>query len=158
MCLSTGEISGIGGKLLLMTATATTRTVRILKNQFPEIESWKTILNLPYRRNVTILVPPMEDISSRFEITLEPFVDRMKSKNETYLILVRGKYMIPYFINVLRSNQQTKTHTSKNQCKVILFWSAVSVSSINGVVQCSHVHNHTMIGVYAISTDLQKTD
>ena len=90
MALSTGELCGLGGKLLIMTATATTRTVRILKNQFPEITSWKTILNLPYRQNITILVPPSEEIPSRFEIVLEPFVHRMIRENETYLILVRG--------------------------------------------------------------------
>ena len=89
MSLSTGELSAIKGKLILMTATATTRTVRVLKNQFPEINTWKTILNLPKRENVTILVPPPEDISPHFETVLEPFVQRMKD-GETYLILVRG--------------------------------------------------------------------
>ena len=88
MALSTGELSGVCGKLILMT-TATTRTVRILKNQFPEVNTWRTMLNLPYRENVTILVPPSEEIPSRFETILEPFISRMKD-DETYLILVRG--------------------------------------------------------------------
>ena len=91
MSLSTGELSAIKGKLILMTGTATTRTVRVLKNQFPEINSWKTILSLPKRENVTILVPPPENISPHFETVLEPFVQRMK-EGVTYLILVRGTW------------------------------------------------------------------
>ena len=91
MALSTGELSGLGGKLLLMTATATKKTMRILQDQFPEVTKWKTILNLPFRSNVTMLVPPPETVSSKFEETLDPFIKRMKLHKETYLILVRGK-------------------------------------------------------------------
>ena len=90
MELSSGELSGLGGKLLMMTATATKKTLRILQDQFPEVTKWKNILNLPIRKNVTLVVPPTEIVSSRFEDTLAPFITRMKVYNETYLILVRG--------------------------------------------------------------------
>ena len=90
MELSYGELSGLGGKLLMMTATATKKTLRILQDQFPEVTKWKNILNLPIRKNVTLVVPPTEIVSSRFEDTLAPFITRMKVYNETYLILVRG--------------------------------------------------------------------
>ena len=91
MALSTGELSGLGGKLLMMTATATKKTMRILQDQFPEVRKWKTILNLPVRKNITNLVPPPELISHKFEVTLAPFIRRMKLYDETYLIVVRGK-------------------------------------------------------------------
>ena len=90
MALSTGELSGLGGKLLLMTATATKKTMRILQDQFPEVSSWGKILNLPIRKNVTIVVPPPDLISPNFIITLCPFVRAMKEKGTTFLILVRG--------------------------------------------------------------------
>ena len=91
MALSTGELSGLGGKLMLMTATATKTTMRVLQDQFPEVSRWKMILNLPIRSNVTILVPPPEIISPKFETTLAPFINCMKQKDETYLVLVRGR-------------------------------------------------------------------
>ena len=84
MELSSGELSGLGGKLLMMTATATKKTLRILQDQFPEVTKWKNILNLPIRKNVTLVVPPTEIVSSRFEDTLAPFITRMKVYNETY--------------------------------------------------------------------------
>ena len=90
MALSTGELSSLGGKMILMTATATKKTLRVLKDQFPEVVKWKTILNLPARPNVTILVPPPELLSSKFEKTLVPFVELMRNKLETILIIVRG--------------------------------------------------------------------
>ena len=90
MALSTGELSALGGKLVMMTATATKKTMRILQDQFPEIQKWKTILNIPIRDNVTMLVPPPEAISAKFETTLAPFITSMKDDNQTYLILVRG--------------------------------------------------------------------
>ena len=90
MELSSGELSGLGGKLLMMTATATKKTLRILQDQFPEVKKWKNILNLPIRKNVTLVVPPTEIVSPRFEDTLVPFITRMKVYNETYLILARG--------------------------------------------------------------------
>ena len=92
MDLKTGELSGIAGKLLLMTATATHSTIRILKSKFPEVSNWKMKLNLPSRENVTIVVVDPNDISSRFEDTLEPFINRMITMEETYLIIVRSKY------------------------------------------------------------------
>ena len=91
MELSSGELSGLGGKLLMMTATATKKTLRDLQDQFPEVTKWKNILNLPVRKNVTLIVPPTEIVSSKFEETLAPFVHRMKVFKETYLIIVRGE-------------------------------------------------------------------
>ena len=91
MALSTGELSGLGGKLLMMTATATRKTMMILQDQFPEVTKWKTILNLPIRKNVTILIPPTETIPAKFENCLSPFIRRMMVNKETFLILVRGK-------------------------------------------------------------------
>ena len=92
MALSTGELSGLGGKLMLITATATKKTMRVLQDQFPEVSRWKMILHMPIRNNVTILIPPPEIISPKFERTLAPFINCMKQKkDETYLVLVRGK-------------------------------------------------------------------
>ena len=90
MSLSTGELAGLGGKLIMMTATATKLTMRVLKDQFPEVSNWKMILNPPIRTNVTLLVPPVETISPKFETTLAPFIKSMQQDNKTYLILVRG--------------------------------------------------------------------
>ena len=90
MALSTGELSTIGGKLLLMTATATSKTIRILKSQFPEISKWKLSLNLPVRENVTILIPPPDIISTDFTKTMAPFINDIKVGNDTYLVIVRG--------------------------------------------------------------------
>ena len=92
MALSTGELSSIHGKMLMMTATATRKTIRILKDQLPEISKWKMVLNLPIRNNVTILIPPVESISPKFETTLAPFIKTMKKEGKTFLILVRGKF------------------------------------------------------------------
>ena len=90
MALSTGELSGICGQMLLMTATASSRTIRLLKDEMPEIKKWNLILNSPFRGNVSILVPPPETLSAKYEVLLKPFITRMKMKNEVYLILVRG--------------------------------------------------------------------
>ena len=90
MNLSSGELSALEGSTLMMTATASTATVRILQNQFPEIVKWRLILNLPLRSNVTIVVPPPSLLASGFESTLVPFINRMKYQKETYLIIVRG--------------------------------------------------------------------
>ena len=78
------------GKILMMTATATKKTIRILKDQFPEVSKWTTILNPPVRKNVTIIVPPVEIISPKFETTLVPFIQMMKTERKVILILVRG--------------------------------------------------------------------
>ena len=94
MALSTGELASLDGKLILLTATATQKTLRILKDQFPEVSKWKTILNLPVRKNVTIVVPPPEIVSTKFEKTLSPFVTSMKRSQETFLVLVRGTYQL----------------------------------------------------------------
>ena len=90
MALTSGELSGVGGTMLFMTATATSRTVRILMDQLPEIKKWNLILNSPWRENATIVVPPPEILSPKFEVALEPFIVRMKELQEVYLILVRG--------------------------------------------------------------------
>ena len=100
MALVTGELTGLSGKLLLMTATATKKTIRVLQNQFPEVSKWKLILNLPVRRNVTILIPPPDIISTSFEVTLRPFINSMRQEQKTFLILVRGwchKYNVSYY-------------------------------------------------------------
>ena len=91
MALSTGELSGLDGTILMMTATATARTLRVLKEQFPEIQKWKTILNSPLRENVTLVVPPPSMLSPKVEILLEPFIEDMKVNRKSYLILVRGR-------------------------------------------------------------------
>ena len=90
MELATGELSSLGGKMLLMTATATKKTMKILQAQFPEITKWGLILNMPVRSNVTYIVPPPDCISSKFETILRPFITRMKIHEEKYLIIVRG--------------------------------------------------------------------
>ena len=61
-----------------------------MKFQFPEVKKWKNILNNPLRSNVSIIVPPPNIVNSKIEITLEPFIKRIKENDETYLILVRG--------------------------------------------------------------------
>ena len=94
MELASGELSSLGGKLLLITATASQRTIRILKEQFPEIIKWHMMLNLPIRNNVTILTPPSDVVSSDYTVTLAPFVTRMKTSEDTILILVRGTSII----------------------------------------------------------------
>ena len=73
-----------------MTATASKKTISILKEQFLEVSKWKTILNLPVHDNVTISTPPSNVISSDYMKILTPFIHRMIFENETYLILVRG--------------------------------------------------------------------
>ena len=96
MELSTGELSGLEGSLLMMTATATPKTMRVLQSQFPEIAKWKNLLSPPLRQNVVLLVPPPETLSSKLEVLLSPFVQDMKENKRTYLILVRGFYQISY--------------------------------------------------------------
>ena len=90
MALSSGQLSGLGGQLLLMTATATSKTIRLLMDQMPEITNWKLMFNSPFCENVTILVPPPESLSAKFEVVLEPFISRMRLEKEVFLILVRG--------------------------------------------------------------------
>ena len=85
--------------MLMMTATATKKTIRILKDQLPEISKWTMILNPPIRNNVTILVPPVEILSPKFENTLAPFIPEMKLERKTFLILVRGRFSIIIFFS-----------------------------------------------------------
>ena len=92
MSLASGQLSAISGNLLLMTATAQAR--RLLMDQLPEIRKLNFILHSPIREDITIVVPPPEAVSPRFEVALEPFVERMRQR-ETYLILVRGKFSLP---------------------------------------------------------------
>ena len=73
----------------MMTATASSLTLRLLKSQFPEISNWQNLLTPPLRGNVTIVVPPPEIVSKRLEVSLEPFIADIKSGN-VYLIIVRG--------------------------------------------------------------------
>ena len=91
MELSSGELSGLGGHLMLMTATATKKTIRILQSQFPEVLKWKMILNHPMRTNISLIVPSTDVVSKKLEDTLAPFITRMKIYNESYLVLVRGR-------------------------------------------------------------------
>ena len=91
MGLASGELSSICGKFLFMTATATSKTIRLLMAELPEIKGWKIILNSPIRENSTIVIPPSEIISSKFEVVLSPFITRMNELGEVYLILIRGR-------------------------------------------------------------------
>ena len=91
MSLHTGELSAISGCFLMMTATSTPKTRRIIQAQLPEISKWVNLLSVPLRPNVTVLVPPPDSISSKVEVTLAPFIDDMKLNETTYLILVRGR-------------------------------------------------------------------
>ena len=79
----------------MMTATATRKTIRILKDQLPEVSKWTTILKPPSRQNVTILVPPVEVISPKFEVTLAPFIKMMKKERKSFLVIVRGMLALP---------------------------------------------------------------
>ena len=90
MLLSTGELSSLCGITLLQTATATSKSVRLLQDQFPEITNWRKFLKVPIRENVTFIAPPPSVISSKFQDTLEPFIRRMLDFGETHLVLVRS--------------------------------------------------------------------
>ena len=92
MSLMSGEISGLGCKVLMMTATALPRTIRMLKSQLPEISVWKDIIRAPLRSNVVMVVPMPEHLSSKVEVLLAPFITDMKKNKTTYLILVRGTH------------------------------------------------------------------
>jgi superfamily II DNA helicase RecQ len=90
MKLSTGELASLGGITVLQTATATSRSMHLLQEEFPEITSWKKIINNPFRSNITLIIPPPHTISSKFQNTLEPFIKRMLDLGENHLILVRS--------------------------------------------------------------------
>jgi hypothetical protein len=85
MQLSTGELASLGGLTLLQTATASCKTIRIMQAEFPEIKSWKKILSVPYRPNVSVIIPPTSVISGRFQDLLDPFVKRMMDFGEQHL-------------------------------------------------------------------------
>ena len=74
----------------MMTATATPKTIRVLKNQLPEITKWRNLISPPLRRNVVTIVPPPEVLSSKVEVLLAPFIHDMRINQTPYLILVRG--------------------------------------------------------------------
>ena len=97
MNLFTGDLSSIEGAMLLMTATASSSTVRILKSQFPEIKGWHMIMNAPLRDNVTLVIPPRDIISGDLETSLAPFIEDIKD-GKTYLVIVRGIMEIPFFL------------------------------------------------------------
>ena len=90
MQLSTGELASIGGITVMQTATASCKTVRTLQSEFPEIRSWLKILNVPYRPNISLIIPPPEIIPSRYQDLLDPFVKRIVEFGENHLILVRS--------------------------------------------------------------------
>ena len=81
MALSSGELSGLGGKFIMMTATATPKTIRVLKNQLPEITKWRNLISPPLRRNVVTIVPPPEVLSSKVEVLLAPFIHDMRIRH-----------------------------------------------------------------------------
>ena len=108
MQLSTGELASIGGITVLMTATASSKTVRILQDEFPEIVSWRKVLNVPFRRNISIIVPPTVVISAKFKVMLDPFVKRMMDYGEHHLILVRSvKHGTEIFFHLLKLFEST---------------------------------------------------
>ena len=90
MRLSNGELACLGGITLLQTATASMKTVSILKEEFPEVKKWKIVANVPFRASVSIIAPPPSAISSKFQDVLEPFIERIVDFDECYLILVRS--------------------------------------------------------------------
>ena len=77
MQLSTGELTCLGGLTLLQTATATSKTMRLLEAEFPEVSSWKKVLNVPYRSNISIIIPPSNTLSNNYQDILAPFVKRI---------------------------------------------------------------------------------
>ena len=95
MALSSGELSALDGTILMMTATATTSTIKILKSQMPEITHWRMMLSSPLRKKVAIIVPPPDILSSKLEILLAPFIEDMKTSKSTYLVIVRGMCCFP---------------------------------------------------------------
>ena len=92
MGLSSGELSGIGGKLIFLTATATSKTVRVLMDQLPELKNWGVILNSPMRDNITLVIPPPDLLSAKFEEVLVPHIKMINDHKKVYLILVRGTF------------------------------------------------------------------
>ena len=90
MTLTSGELSGLSGCFLIMTATATMKTRRLLLSQIPEVHNWRNLLSPPLRDNVLLVIPPPEMLSSNLSVLLTPFVEDMIQNNKIYLVLVRG--------------------------------------------------------------------
>ena len=90
MTLTSGELSGLTGCFLLMTATATTKTRKLLQNQLTEIKQWKNMIEPPLRENVLLVIPPPEILSTSYTKLLAPFIDDMKYDGKRYLVLVRS--------------------------------------------------------------------
>ena len=75
---------------MLQTATATSKTMRLLEAEFPEVSSWKKVLNVPYRSNISIIIPPTNTLSNNYQDILAPFVKRILDFDESHLIIVRS--------------------------------------------------------------------
>ena len=75
---------------MLQTATATSRTLRLLEAEFPEVIKWNKILNVPFRPNISIIVPPPAVLPSQYQDLLAPFVRRITDYQEPHLIIVRS--------------------------------------------------------------------
>ena len=130
MQLSTGELASLGGITLLQTATASCRTMRMLVGEFPEISSWKKILDVPYRSNVTIVVPPPSTIPSRYQEVLAPFIRRILDFQEPHLIIARsinsGTEIYFFLLRMLGTTYEDKSvafyhrHSSEKRKKEIL--------------------------------------
>ena len=90
MTLTSGELSALSGSFLMMTATATAKTRRLLQSQVPEVCKWNNLISPPLRDNVLMIIPPIEILPSNVSVLLAPFAEDMKIHGKTYLIIVRG--------------------------------------------------------------------
>ena len=68
------------------------RTVRLLIDELSEVKKWNLILNSPLREGVTIVIPPTELVSLKFEVSLEPLILRMR-QGEIYLVMLQRKVL-----------------------------------------------------------------
>ena len=80
----------LGGLTLIQTATATSKTIRQFEGEFPEVQKWNKILNVPYRPNISIIIPPTETLPSQYQHLLSPFVKRIIDQQEPHLFIVRS--------------------------------------------------------------------
>ena len=90
MQLSSGELASLKGITLLQTATASSKTIRMFEDEFPEITAWKKILNIPFRSNISIIIPPASILPSKYQKLLLPFVNRILDFGEPHLFIVRS--------------------------------------------------------------------
>ena len=90
MQLSSGELASLGGITLLQTATATCKTISVLEEEFPEVRNWSKIINLPYRSDISIIIPPPKLLPGNFQTILNPFIRRMIDFDEPHLIITRS--------------------------------------------------------------------